>query len=69
MLLVEDDLSLSGYLASALKGAGYWVQTAHDREQAIGRERQESFHRGAARDVLDIGIEPAVLDHCVDRAG
>ncbi|MDP2370430.1 response regulator [Rhodoferax sp.] len=35
VLLVEDDLALSGYLASALKDAGYTVQTAHDRAQAL----------------------------------
>ena len=35
VLLVEDDLALSGYLASALRDAGYAVQTAHDRAQAL----------------------------------
>ena len=75
VLLVEDDLSLSGYLASALKGAGYWVQTAHDREQAIA-----SFS-GVAKPpplvLLDLGMPPhastmveglAVLDHALRAA-
>jgi two-component system response regulator RegA len=35
VLLVEDDLALSGYLASALRDAGFEVQTAHNREQAL----------------------------------
>ncbi len=35
VLLVEDDLALSGYLASALRDAGYAVQTAANREQAL----------------------------------
>ncbi len=35
VLLVEDDLALSGYLASALRDAGFAVQTAHNREQAL----------------------------------
>jgi len=35
VLLVEDDPALSGYLAAALKDAGYLVQTAFDRTQAL----------------------------------
>lgn len=35
VLLVEDDLALCGYLASSLVSAGYTVQTAHNRTQAL----------------------------------
>ena len=37
---------------------------AADGKQAVGRQRQKPFGRGAARHVLDVGIEPAILvDH------
>ncbi len=73
VLLVEDDLALSGYLSSALRDAGFAVQTAHNREQA--------FAICAALPpplvLLDLGLPPhastmaeglAVLDHYLQQA-
>lgn len=37
VLLVEDDLALCGYLAAALRDAGFSVLLAHDRVQALTR--------------------------------
>ncbi|MEY4267231.1 MAG: hypothetical protein RIS90_1766 [Pseudomonadota bacterium] len=36
VLLVEDDLTLSGYLTSSLTDAGYRVQASPDRANALG---------------------------------
>ncbi len=74
VLLVEDDLALSGYLAAALKDAGYAVQTAHDRAQAVA-----VFSAASAPTLvlLDLGLPPhassmteglAVLDDALHRA-
>lgn len=55
VLLVEDDLALCGYLASALQSSGYSVQTAHDRSQALA-----VLQSGNAPTlvVLDLGLPP-----------
>ncbi len=55
VLLVEDDLALSGYLASALRDAGYAVQTAHDRTQAL---KFLAAPQPAALMLLDLGLPP-----------
>lgn len=55
VLLVEDDLALSGYLASSLKDAGYAVQTAHDRAQAL---RVFASSRPPDLVLLDLGLPP-----------
>lgn len=55
VLLVEDDLALCGYLASSLVSAGYAVQTAHDRTQAL------KFFAATplpALVLLDLGLPP-----------
>lgn len=55
ILLVEDDLALCGYLASSLVSAGYTVQTAHDRTQAL------KFFAASplpALVLLDLGLPP-----------
>lgn len=55
VLVVEDDLALCGYLASALRDAGYQVALAHDRPQAME-------HFGATPPpslvLLDLGLPP-----------
>lgn len=55
VLLVEDDLALSGYLASALRDAGYAVQTAHDRAQALDAL---AAPKAPALVLLDLGLPP-----------
>lgn len=55
VLLVEDDLALSGYLASALKSSGYSVQTAHDRAQALAIFQSP---KPPALVLLDLGLPP-----------
>lgn len=55
ILLVEDDLALSGYLASALRDAGYAVQTAHDRVQAL---KVLTAPQPPALMLLDLGLPP-----------
>jgi two-component system response regulator RegA len=74
VLLVEDDLALCGYLASALRDAGYGVQTAHDRAQAVQRF---ALPQAPALVLLDLGLPPhpstlteglAVLDHLLRQA-
>jgi DNA-binding NtrC family response regulator len=55
VLLVEDDLALSGYLASALKQAGYTVQTAQNRVQAVG---VFATPQPPALVLLDLGLPP-----------
>lgn len=74
VLLVEDDLALCGYLASALKDAGYAVQTAHDRAQALAFF---AAPQPPALVLLDLGLPPhastmteglAVLDEAMRRA-
>ena len=74
VLLVEDDLALCGYLASALRDAGYGVQTAHDRAQAVQRF---ALPQTPALVLLDLGLPPhastlteglAVLDHLLRQA-
>jgi DNA-binding NtrC family response regulator len=55
VLLVEDDASLSGYLAASLKDQGYAVQLAGDRVEAMaclqGAERPSLM-------LLDLGLPP-----------
>lgn len=74
VLLVEDDPSLSGYLASSLKAAGYDVQTAQDRQQAIDLLASP---QPPTLLLLDLGLPPhastmteglAVLDEALRRA-
>jgi len=55
VLLVEDDLALSGYLASSLKDAGYAVQTAHDRAHAL---KVFTAPQPPALMLLDLGLPP-----------
>ena len=55
VLLVEDDPALSAYLASALRDAGYEVQTAHDRLQALA---VLSTVQPPALMLLDLGLPP-----------
>lgn len=55
VLLVEDDPALSAYLASALRDAGYAVQTAHDRPQAI---KVLGAPHAPALMLLDLGLPP-----------
>lgn len=55
VLLVEDDLALSGYLASALRDAGYCVQAAHDRAQAL---KILAVPQPPALMLLDLGLPP-----------
>ncbi len=55
VLLVEDDLTLCGYLASALRDAGYAVQTAHHRDQAL---MVLSAPQPPALVLLDLGLPP-----------
>ena len=73
VLLVEDDLALSGYLASALRDAGFQVQTAHNRAQVLEICAVSPPHLV----LLDLGLPPhastmdeglAVLDHCIQQA-
>ena len=55
VLLVEDDMALSGYLAASLRDHGYGVHTAHNRDQALACLRQV----GAPLLVLlDLGLPP-----------
>ena len=55
LLLVEDDLALCGYLASALRDGGYSVSLAHDRVQG-----QEYFKGPNCPNLvlLDLGLPP-----------
>jgi DNA-binding NtrC family response regulator len=55
VLIVEDDLALCGYLASALKDAGYAVQTAHDRPSAL---KLLNARPAPALVLLDLGLPP-----------
>jgi DNA-binding NtrC family response regulator len=55
VLLIEDDLALSGYLASSLKDAGYTVQTAQDRPQAL---KVFASPHPPALVLLDLGLPP-----------
>ncbi len=55
VLIVEDDLALCGYLASALKDAGYAVQTAHDRASAL---KLLNARPAPALVLLDLGLPP-----------
>lgn len=55
LLLVEDDLALCGYLASALHGSGYSVVTAHDRPQALAALQSP---KPPALVLLDFGLPP-----------
>ena len=55
VLLVEDDPALCGYLALALRDAGYAVQTAHDRAQALA---VFAAPRPPALVLLDLGLPP-----------
>lgn len=55
VLLVEDDLALSGYLASALLGAGYAARTAHDRAQALALLAEPEPPQLI---LLDLGLPP-----------
>ena len=63
---VEQVGAQLGLVEIALQGAAVVIvaRVAADRRQPVGREREETIDGGAARDVLDIGIEAAVLvDH------
>lgn len=73
VLLVEDDLALSGYLASALRDEGFTVQAAVNREQVL-KICAVSPPRLV---LLDLGLPPhastmdeglAVLDHYIQQA-
>lgn len=73
VLLVEDDLALSGYLASALRDAGFAVQTAYNREQVL----KICVASPPRLVLLDLGLPPhastmdeglAVLDHYIQQA-
>lgn len=55
LLLVEDDLALCGYLASALQSKGYCVLTAHDRLQALAVLQ---LPKPPALVLLDLGLPP-----------
>lgn len=74
VLLVEDDLALSGYLASSLKDAGYVVQVAFDRAQT---RKILATPQPPALVLLDLGLPPhpssmteglALLDEALQRA-
>ena len=55
VLLVEDDISLCNYLASALQDAGFAVQCAHDR---VGALSAMALPTAPAIVVLDLGLPP-----------
>jgi two-component system, response regulator RegA len=55
VLIVEDDLALCGYLASALADAGYVVQIAHERATAL---KLLSARPAPALVLLDLGLPP-----------
>ncbi|MCF8177851.1 MAG: response regulator [Sulfuritalea sp.] len=56
LLIVEDDLALAGYLASALGDAGFFVQQAHDRVAALAC-LASATPPGLV--LLDLGLPPA----------
>lgn len=71
LLLVEDDLALSGYLAGALGSQGYVVRRADSREAAL---LALSDSKPPALILLDLGLPPApssmreglkLLDDCL----
>lgn len=71
ILLVEDDLALSGYLAGALADQGYAVRQAGNREEALSALAVEP---SPGLILLDLGLPPApssmreglkVLDECL----
>lgn len=75
LLIVEDDLALAGYLASALAAEGYIVHQAHDRAQAMGA--LEAASPPFSLVLLDLGLPPqpsvmteglATLDEILRRA-
>lgn len=55
LLLVEDDLGLAGYLASALAEQGFTVRQAHDRAQAIAALTPQEL---PGLVLLDLGLPP-----------
>mgnify|MGYP000965472120 CR=1 FL=1 len=55
LLLVEDDLALAGYLASALAEQGFTVRQAHDRAQAIAALTPQEL---PGLVLLDLGLPP-----------
>jgi two-component system, response regulator RegA len=55
LLLVEDDASLRGYLAAALRDQGYTVQLAGDKAQAIACLQQTEVPQLM---LLDLGLPP-----------
>jgi two-component system, response regulator RegA len=55
VLLVEDDLALCDYLASALEAAGYVVLKAHYRSQAVSLLHA---HCSCNLMLLDLGLPP-----------
>lgn len=55
VLIVEDDPALCGYLASALKDAGYAVQAAHDRPSAL---KVLGARPSPSLVLLDLGLPP-----------
>ena len=73
-MLVEDDASLRGYMAGALRDQGYSVQLAGDREQAMACLQQAD---APSLVLLDLGLPPqpstmreglAVLDAALQLA-
>jgi len=54
LLLVEDDLALCGYLASALRDAGYHVTLAHERDEGLRQLRSAN----PSLVLLDLGLPP-----------
>ena len=55
VLLVEDDASLRGYLAAALRDQGYAVQWAGDRQSALDCLQQAD---APSLVLLDLGLPP-----------
>lgn len=55
VLLVEDDVALSGYLGAALRDDGYNVMYAHDRSQAMACLTQPN---APGLVLLDLGLPP-----------
>jgi len=58
LLIVEDDLALAGYLASALGEQGFNVRQAHDRAQALAELKPQEARELPALVLLDLGLPP-----------
>ena len=65
----DEVLSHLGGVALRLHGAALVVvsRVAAQRGQRVGRKRQESLDRQPTGDVLDVGIQPAILVDDEDR--